>query len=110
MKQFQSRPKQGPQTDGPHTWVFQGYTSVEIVADAIAKAKKADGQTLINTLPGMHFQTAKGDVYFRKEDHMLMQPMTVFTCQGASNSQGFSCPNTDMIPASSFMPAANPTT
>lgn len=110
VKQFQARPKQGPQTDGPHTWVFQGYTSVQIVAAAIAKAKKADGQSLINTLPGMHFQTAKGDAYFRKEDHMLMQTMTVFTCQGANNSQGFTCPNTDVIPASSFMPEAKPTT
>lgn len=110
VKQFQSRPKQGPQTDGPHTWVYQGYTAVHIVADAIAKAKKSDGQSVMNTLPGMHFNSAKGDISFRKEDHMMIQPMTVFTCQGAGTPVGFSCPTTDVLQPSTFVPPANPTT
>jgi branched-chain amino acid transport system substrate-binding protein len=110
VKQFQSRPKQGPNTEGPHTWVFQGYTAIQVVAEGITKGKKADGTTLVKTLPGMHFKTAKGDMNFRKEDHLMIQPMAVFECQGATNPVGFTCPNVTSLAPNTFTPPPNPST
>ena len=37
-----------------------------------------DTEKLIATMEGMSFESPKGKVVFRKEDHQLMQPMYAF--------------------------------
>jgi branched-chain amino acid transport system substrate-binding protein len=49
------------------------------VVDALTKTGgSTDTEKLIATMEGMSFDSPKGKVVFRKEDHQLMQPMYAF--------------------------------
>jgi branched-chain amino acid transport system substrate-binding protein len=45
---------------------------------AINKAKSTDTEKLITAMEGMEFDTPKGKMNFRKEDHQAMQSMYQF--------------------------------
>ena len=63
----------------PDFFTCGGFIAAQAVVDAL---KKSDGSTdsekLIATMEGLAFNSPKGDVFFRKEDHQLMQPMYAF--------------------------------
>jgi branched-chain amino acid transport system substrate-binding protein len=45
---------------------------------AVEKAKSTDSEKLISAMEGMSFQTPKGEMIFRKEDHQALQSMYAF--------------------------------
>jgi len=53
------------------TYVVQSNT-------AVSKAKSTDTEKLIAAMEGMEFDTPKGKMVFRKEDHQAMQSMYHF--------------------------------
>jgi len=48
------------------------------VATAVTKAKSTDTEKLISAMEGMEFDTPKGKMIFRKEDHQALQSMYAF--------------------------------
>ena len=48
------------------------------VVAAVEKAKSTDSEKLIAAMEGMSFQTPKGEMIFRKEDHQALQSMYAF--------------------------------
>jgi len=48
------------------------------VVSAIEKAGSIDTEKLIAAMEGMHFQTPKGEMVFRPEDHQALQSMYAF--------------------------------
>lgn len=53
-----------------------GFASAMAICTAIEKNQgSADSATLITTMEGMQFQTPKGTMTFRKEDHQALQPI-----------------------------------
>ena len=48
------------------------------VVEGITKAGSTDTEALIKAMEGMHFQTPKGEMVFRKEDHQALQSMFAF--------------------------------
>ena len=45
---------------------------------AVEKAKSTDTEKLIAAMEGMAFDTPKGEMIFRKEDHQALQSMFAF--------------------------------
>ena len=48
------------------------------VVAAVEKAKSTDSEALIAAMEGMSFDTPKGEMIFRKEDHQALQSMYHF--------------------------------
>jgi branched-chain amino acid transport system substrate-binding protein len=48
------------------------------VVAAVEKAKSTDTEALIAAMEGMSFDTPKGEMIFRKEDHQALQSMYHF--------------------------------
>ncbi len=48
------------------------------IVTAVEKAKSTDTEKLISTMEGMDFDTPKGKMIFRKEDHQALQSMYAF--------------------------------
>jgi branched-chain amino acid transport system substrate-binding protein len=59
-------------------------TEMEMLADAMNKAKSSDPKAVALALEDMQFKSGYGLVYMRKSDHQLVQPLSlsVFTKQG----------------------------
>jgi branched-chain amino acid transport system substrate-binding protein len=55
-----------------------GFSAAAAVVAALHKAKSADTEKLIAAMEGMDFDTPKGKMTFRKEDHQAMQEMYDF--------------------------------
>ncbi|MCE3261048.1 MAG: transporter permease [Pseudoduganella sp.] len=62
----------------PDMFTAGGFTAASAVVAALAKAGGGDTQKLIAAMEGMEFDTPKGKMFFRKEDHQAMQPMYHF--------------------------------
>ena len=62
----------------PDFFVAGGFSAASAVVTAIRKAKSTDTEKLIAAMEGMKFETAKGTMEFRKEDHQAMMPMYHF--------------------------------
>ena len=45
------------------------------LVEAVKKAKSTDSEKLIAAMEGMSFETPKGTMTFRKEDHQALQEM-----------------------------------
>jgi branched-chain amino acid transport system substrate-binding protein len=89
----------------PDSWAYEGFTAVQAAAAAMRKAGSMDGAAVLKVLPGLHFTTAKGDVYFRASDHALVSPTTAFTCKGdGTAAKGYTCPSATPIPPAGTMP------
>jgi hypothetical protein len=74
------------------------------------EAKSSDAAEVLKVLPGMKFDTAMGEAYFRAEDHILYAPVTAVECFGDEASEfGYKCENATSIPAKDVVPAPNPT-
>ena len=59
----------------PDFFVAGGMSAALAVVEAIKKAKSTDTEKLIAAMEGMSFDTPKGKMTFRKEDHQALQVM-----------------------------------
>ncbi|MEP1329617.1 substrate-binding domain-containing protein [Pseudophaeobacter sp.] len=65
--------------DGPPDFFTAGGMTAGIAAvEAIKKAGSTDTEALISTMEGMEWETPKGTMQFRAEDHQALQPMYHF--------------------------------
>jgi branched-chain amino acid transport system substrate-binding protein len=62
----------------PDFFTCGGFAAAMAVLAAIQKAGGTDSEKLIAAMEGMDFQTPKGKMTFRKEDHQALQTMYVF--------------------------------
>jgi len=63
----------------PDFFTCGGFIAAQAVVEALKKTGgSTDTEKLIGTMEGMSFDSPKGKVVFRKEDHQLMQPMYAF--------------------------------
>jgi branched-chain amino acid transport system substrate-binding protein len=62
----------------PDFFTCGGFAAAMSVVAAVEKAKSIDSEKLISAMEGMSFQTPKGEMIFRKEDHQALQSMYAF--------------------------------
>ena len=62
----------------PDFFTAGGFAAAMAVATALEKAESWDTETLISTMEGMSFETPKGTMTFRPEDHQALQSMYHF--------------------------------
>ena len=62
----------------PDFFTAGGMAAASAVVTALKKAKSTDTEKLITAMEGMSFETPKGSMTFRKEDHQALQPMYHF--------------------------------
>jgi branched-chain amino acid transport system substrate-binding protein len=62
----------------PDFFTAGGFAAAMAVVTAVEKAKSTDTEKLIATMEGMEFDTPKGKMIFRKEDHQALQSMYHF--------------------------------
>ncbi|MDM0030597.1 substrate-binding domain-containing protein [Variovorax sp. J22P271] len=62
----------------PDFFVCGGFSAASAVVTAIRKARSTDTEKLIAAMEGMDFETPKGTMTFRPEDHQAMMPMYHF--------------------------------
>ncbi|HEY0586633.1 MAG TPA: substrate-binding domain-containing protein [Pseudoduganella sp.] len=62
----------------PDMFTAGGFTAASAVYTALAKTGGGDTQKMIAAMEGMEFDTPKGKMNFRKDDHQAMQPMYHF--------------------------------
>ncbi len=92
----------------PNAWAYEGYTAVLAYAAAIKSAHSTDPQKIIHALAGMTFATPKGNLTFRKQDHLLESPVTVWRVVGDSSAPGgFKVTMSETIPVSKVLPPVN---
>jgi len=71
----------------PDMFSAGGFAAASAVVTALAKAGSADTEKLIKTMEGMSFDTPKGTMSFRKEDHQALQPMYHFRIKKAQKDE-----------------------
>ena len=62
----------------PDMFTAGGFTAASAVVTALKRAKSTDTEKLIAAMEGMDFETPKGRMTLRKEDHQAMQSMYHF--------------------------------
>lgn len=62
----------------PDFFTAGGFAAAMAVATALEKAENWDTETLISAMEGMSFETPKGTMTFRPEDHQALQSMYHF--------------------------------
>ncbi|RBP12262.1 amino acid/amide ABC transporter substrate-binding protein (HAAT family) [Roseiarcus fermentans] len=62
----------------PDFFTAGGFAAAEALVTALDKAKSTDAEKLIPVMEGMEFDTPKGKMIFRKEDHQALQSMYAF--------------------------------
>jgi len=62
----------------PDFFTCGGFAAAMAAVTAFEKAKSTDTEKLIAAMEGMEFNTPKGRMLFRKEDHQALQAMYVF--------------------------------
>ena len=62
----------------PDFFTAGGFAAAMAVVTAVEKAKSTDTEKLIAAMEGMEFDTPKGKMMFRKEDHQALQSMYHF--------------------------------
>jgi branched-chain amino acid transport system substrate-binding protein len=62
----------------PDFFTAGGFAAAMAVVTAVEKAKSTDADKLIAAMEGMAFDTPKGKMVFRKEDHQALQSMYAF--------------------------------
>jgi len=71
----------------PDFFTCGGMAAAVAVVDAIKKAGGTDTEKLISAMEGMSFDTPKGRMTFRKQDHQAMQDMFEFRIKKASEQK-----------------------
>jgi branched-chain amino acid transport system substrate-binding protein len=62
----------------PDFFTAGGFAAAMAAVTAVTKAKSTDSEKLIAAMEGMEFDTPKGKMIFRKEDHQALQSMYHF--------------------------------
>ena len=62
----------------PDFFTCGGFAAAMAVVAGVEKAKSTDTEKLISAMEGMSFETPKGKMIFRKEDHQALQSMYAF--------------------------------
>jgi branched-chain amino acid transport system substrate-binding protein len=62
----------------PDMFTAGGFAAASAVYTALSKANSSDSEKLIAAMEGMEFDTPKGKMNFRKEDHQALQAMYHF--------------------------------
>jgi len=62
----------------PDMFTAGGFTAASAVYTALARTCGGNTQKMIAAMEGMEFDTPKGKMFFRKDDHQAMQPMYHF--------------------------------
>ena len=62
----------------PDFFTAGGFAAAMAVVAAVEKAKSSDAEKLIEAMEGLEFDTPKGKMIFRKEDHQALQSMYHF--------------------------------
>src|SRR4051812_1689183 len=62
----------------PDMFTAGGFAAASAVYTALSKAGSTDSEKLVATMEGMDFDTPKGKMTFRKEDHQALQAMYHF--------------------------------
>lgn len=71
----------------PDFFTCGGMAAAVALVDAIKKAGGTDTEKLISAMEGMSFDTPKGQMTFRKEDHQAMQDMFEFRIKKPSEQK-----------------------
>jgi branched-chain amino acid transport system substrate-binding protein len=71
----------------PDFFTAGGFAAASAALSALRKAKSGDGDKLIAAMEGMEFDTPKGRMTFRKEDHQAMQNMYHFRIKKAQSGE-----------------------
>jgi branched-chain amino acid transport system substrate-binding protein len=71
----------------PDFFTAGGFAAASAAVTAIQKAGGTDTEKLISTMEGMTFETPKGPMTFRKEDHQAMQAMYHFKVKANGKDQ-----------------------
>jgi branched-chain amino acid transport system substrate-binding protein len=71
----------------PDFFTCGGMAAAVAIVDAIKKAGSTDTEKLIAAMEGMSFQTPKGTMTFRKQDHQAMQDMYEFRIKKAQDQK-----------------------
>ena len=61
----------------PDSFTASGFSSVAAILAGLRKAGTTETEKLIAAMEGMEFETPKGKLVFRKEDHQALQPMYI---------------------------------
>jgi branched-chain amino acid transport system substrate-binding protein len=69
----------------PDFFTAGGFAAAMAVVTAVNKAKSLDTEKLIAAMEGMEFDTPKGRMVFRKEDHQALQSMYHFKIKADPN-------------------------
>jgi len=62
----------------PDMFTAGGMAAAAAVVAALQKVPSGNGDQLVTAMEGMSFETPKGTMTFRKEDHQALQPMYHF--------------------------------
>jgi branched-chain amino acid transport system substrate-binding protein len=62
----------------PDFFTCGGFAAAMAVVSGLTNAGSTDSEKLIAAMEGMHFQTPKGEMVFRPEDHQALQSMYAF--------------------------------
>jgi len=71
----------------PDFFTAGGFAAASAVVTALTKAGSSDTEKLISVMEGMDFDTPKGKMTFRKEDHQALQAMFHFRIKKAQASE-----------------------
>jgi len=71
----------------PDFFTAGGFAAASALVEGIRKARGTDTEKLIAAMAGMSFETPKGTMTFRKEDHQAMQPMYHFRIKKAQQGE-----------------------
>jgi len=71
----------------PDFFTAGGFSAASAAVTALTKAGSSDTEKLIATMEGMEFDTPKGKMTFRKEDHQAMQAMYHFRIKKAQANE-----------------------
>ena len=69
----------------PDFFTAGGFSAAMAAVAAVTKAKSTDTEKLISAMEGMEFDTPKGKMMFRKEDHQALQSMYHFMVKADPN-------------------------
>ncbi|MBV1716077.1 MAG: substrate-binding domain-containing protein [Desulfarculus sp.] len=84
----------------PDFFTCGGFAAAMAVVTAIKKAGSTDTEKLIAAMEGMKFDTPKGEMMFRKEDHQAMQDMFHFRIKNNPKLPWAECELVEVIPYS----------
>ncbi len=71
----------------PDMFTAGGFAAASAVVTALTKAGSGDTEKLIAAMEGMDFETPKGRMTFRKEDHQALQSMYHFRIKKAQKNE-----------------------